>query len=86
MAEYHLGQSPITNTIYAGTLNKAKTMWINKTDVTEEALACVRDHLKQLADEAGKSEFGYEWDTKDGKTVQLLVKIMPKEDDDAEVH
>lgn len=86
MAEYHLGNSPITNTIYAGTLNKAKTMWLNKSDVTEEALACVRDHLFQLANDEGKPEFGYEWDLKDGRRVQLLVKILPKEDSDAEVH
>lgn len=84
MAEYHLGCSPLTNKIYAGTLNKAKTMWQNKSEVTEEALACVRDHLKQLADDEGKPEFGYEWDLKDGRRVQLLVKILLKEDSDAE--
>lgn len=84
MAEYHVGNSPITNTIYAGTLNKAGTMWRNKSDVTEEALACVRDHLFQLANDEGKPEFGYEWDLKDGRCVQLLVKILPKEDSNAE--
>ena len=77
MAEYHIGLSPLTNTIYAGTLNKAQTIWRNKSDVTEESLACVRDHLKRLADDEGKHEFGYEWDMKDGRRVQLLVKILP---------
>lgn len=86
MAEYHLGVSPITNTIYAGTLNKAKTMWLNKSDVTDEAVACVRDHLKRLADDEPDFKFGYEWDLKDGGKVQLLVKILPKEDNDAEIH
>lgn len=84
MAEYHLGVSPLTNTIYAGTLNKSKTMWQNKSDVTEEALVCVRDHLFSLAEQEGKSETGFEWDLKDGRRVQLLVKILPKEDSDAE--
>lgn len=84
MAEYHIGHSPLTNTIYAGTLNKTKTMWRNKSDVTEEALACVRDHLFQLANDDGKPEFGYEWDLKDGRRVQLLVMILPKEGNDAE--
>ena len=84
MPKYHLGNSPITNTIYAGTLNKEGTMWRNKSDVTEEALACVRDHLKRLADDEGKSEFGYMWDLKDGGCVQLLVRILPKEDSDAD--
>jgi hypothetical protein len=83
MAEYHLWCSPLTNTIYAGTLNKAKTMWQNKSDVTEEALVCVRDHLFQLAKDKGKQEGGYEWTLKDGRRVQLLVKIMPKEGSDA---
>lgn len=82
MAEYHIGNSPITNTIYAGTLNKAKTMWQNKSDVTEEALACVRDHLFQHAKDEGKPEFGYEWTLKDGRRVQLIVKVLPKEDGD----
>lgn len=84
MAEYHIGNSPITNTIYAGTLNKAKTMWQRKSDVTEEALVCVRDHLFQIVNDEGKQEGGYEWTLKDGRRVQLLVKILPKEDSDAE--
>lgn len=84
MPEYHLGHSPLTNTIYAGTLIKAGTMWRDKSDVTEEALACVRDHLFRLAEDEGKAEFGYEWNLKDGRRVQLLVKILPGEDSDAE--
>lgn len=86
MAEYHVGCSPITNVIYAGTLTKSKGMWLNKSDVTEEALACVRDHLFRLANDEGKPEFGYEWTLKDERRVQLLVKILPKEDGDAEQH
>ena len=82
MPEYHLGVSPLTNTIYAGTLNKTKTMWQNKSDVTEEALACVRDHLFRHANDEGKPEFGYEWDLKDGRRVQLLVKILANEEND----
>ena len=43
MAEYHVGCG-ITS-IYAGTLNKKGTLWLHKSDVTEEALNCVFDYL-----------------------------------------
>ena len=87
MPKYHVGQSPITNVIYAGTLNREKTMWVNKADVTEEAIASVRDHLVEKAKESGRSEFGYEWKQQDGSTVQLLVKIIPEgEKENAEIH
>ena len=39
MAEYHVGVGIAG--IYAGTLNKKGDMWINKTDVTDEALRSV---------------------------------------------
>lgn len=39
MAEYHVGCGAFG--IYAGTLNKQKTMWQNKSDVTEEARQAV---------------------------------------------
>ena len=48
MAEYHVGCGAFG--IYAGTLNKKKTMWQNKSDVTEEARQAVimyeKDRLK----------------------------------------
>lgn len=43
MAEYHVGCG-ITG-IYAGTLNKTKTMWVNKSDVTDEAIGAVAQFL-----------------------------------------
>ncbi len=45
MAEYHVGCGAFA--IYAGTLNKNKTMWKNKSDVTEEALDSVFTYLYQ---------------------------------------
>jgi len=40
----HLGTSPITPIIYAGNLNKSKTMWAGEgVDVTEQALGSVFD-------------------------------------------
>jgi len=84
MAEYHVGTTWLTNTIYAGTLNKKGDMWVNRSDVTEEALAAVRDRLEQKAKDEEKSFFGYEWTKKDGTVVQLMVKIKPPKEKDNE--
>lgn len=43
MAEYHVGYEAFR--IYAGTLNRNKTMWRNKSDVTEEAQHAVAQYL-----------------------------------------
>lgn len=43
MTEYHIGCG-ITG-IFAGTLNKKGDMWINKSDVTDEAIAAVAQYL-----------------------------------------
>lgn len=41
-----LGVSPITNTIYYGTQDTEKHMWVgNKTDVTDSAIAAVFEWL-----------------------------------------
>ena len=80
MAQYHIGCSPISGTIYAGTLNKNGNMWVNKSDATEEALASVRDHLEQKTNEEHKTTFGYEWTKKDGTVIQLLVKIVEQKE------
>lgn len=45
MAEYHVGCGLCG--IYAGTINKNKTTWINKTDVTDEAVSAVAQWLLQ---------------------------------------
>ena len=43
MANYHVGCG-LTG-IYAGTLKKSGDMWLNKSDVTHEALCAVAQHL-----------------------------------------
>jgi hypothetical protein len=43
MAEYHVGCG-ITG-IFAGTLNKKGDMWINKSDVTDEAIRAVAQYF-----------------------------------------
>lgn len=81
MAEYHVGAGVFG--IYAGTLNKAKTMWQNKTECTDEAINAVRDHMVDellggLQCEKAKRS-GYEWTLKDGRIVKLLVEITEPE-------
>lgn len=79
--EYHVSAG-IFGGIYAGTLMPKKDgkpqMWRNKSDVTDEAICAVRDHMTSecLKEEEGKTEGGYEWDRKDGKKVVLLVKVV----------
>ena len=43
MAEYHVGAGVFG--IYAGTLNKKGNMWLNKSDVTDEAIRSVAEFL-----------------------------------------
>jgi len=43
MAKYHVGCG-ITG-IFAGTINKTGTMWVNKSDVTNEAISAVAQFL-----------------------------------------
>lgn len=73
MAEYHVGCGAFG--IYAGTLKKNGREWLNKTDCTDEALEAVRDYLVQEAEMKNKNTWGYEWGRKDGKFVELIVKI-----------
>lgn len=42
MAEYHVGCG--ITAIFAGTLNKTKDRWINKSDVTDEAFKAVAQY------------------------------------------
>ena len=75
MAVYHVGASPITGEIYAGTLSKDLQSWKNKTLVTDEAICAVRDHLVNAMTIEHKDWYGYEWTRKDGKKVILSAAI-----------
>ena len=59
MKNLALGVSPINGTIYAGKLNKDKTMWVGeKQDVTEDAVRVVFEKMMQ------------ESQRKDGATIE----------------
>lgn len=51
MAEYHVGCGMAG--IYAGTLNKQGTEWLNKSEVTEEARMAVAQYEKERMERKG---------------------------------
>lgn len=77
MDEYHVSAGAFG--IYAGRINKKGDKWLEKSDVTDEALCAVRDYLYDQAISEDKNLWGYEWDRKDGKVVELIVKIRSGE-------
>lgn len=80
MSEYHVGCGAFG--IYAGTLNKNKSMWQNKTECTDEAINAVRDYMVQEllggTDCSNGTSSGYEWTLKDGRIVELRITIKEK--------
>lgn len=72
MAEYHVGTGICA--IYAGTLNKNKTMWRNKSDVTVECLSASADYLI-----SNKKEFHFEWR---GKQYAMRIELMKEGEQD----
>lgn len=77
--EYHVGCGAFG--IYAGTLMPNKNLWRNKSDVTDEALAAVRDYMFNEFIKDGRTEGGFEWKRKDGRTVELIVRVKEQIDD-----
>ena len=64
--------------IYAGTLKANGVEWKDKSDCTDEAIEAVRDYM---VDEclgglhSDKTNGGYSWKLKDGRTVKLMIAI-----------
>lgn len=78
-SEFHVGMGGISGTIYAGTLMRNGTVWKDRSDVTEEAIGAVRDHMIEKAREKNVDSYGFSWKHEDGGSVQLIVRILPKE-------
>lgn len=58
MTNYHVGNGFAG--IYAGTLNKDKSMWIRKSDVTDEAIAAVFTWFTQHMKAEGEFSITYQ--------------------------
>lgn len=73
-----LGVSAITETVYAGRLNKAKTMWLEKKDVTDMFIHCAIQkfggHITEMESEDGKK---YEITVKEVKEFES-EKTIPE--------
>lgn len=77
---YHVQCNPDSGIIHAGTVNKQKTKWVNKTDVTNEVLEAARDHLLFIAAKNELQEgVGYRWERNDGTAIVLKAEIVPIE-------
>lgn len=70
MADYHVGCG-ITG-IFAGTLNKKGDTWVNKSDVTDEAISAVAQFLLEHEE---AMNFNYQ-----GKRYRLAVESQESED------
>lgn len=71
MAEYHVGFGIAG--IYAGTLKQSGNEWRNKSDVTNEAINAVVQHMYFLIPE-GENTFAYGFRMRDGNYVRLKVE------------
>ena len=80
MADYHVGLGVAG--IYAGTLNKAKTLWRNKSDVTDEAIETVAEYIIRAGDlrPGGKESATLTWTRpKEGTRVRLTCTITAED-------
>ena len=77
MSEYHVGCGILG--IYAGRLNKSKTLWLNKSDVTDEAISAVALYLlteeKEMIFKFNNEEY-----------VLRVTKKEGEEKDNVEIH
>jgi hypothetical protein len=77
MAEYHVGCGAFG--IYAGTLNKKKDRWQNKSEVTEEATHAVVQHVKQEMMLDKKSTRTDEFTFIDGSVMRVTYEVLKGE-------
>ena len=76
MAEYHVGCGVFG--IYAGTLNKKKTMWQNKSDVTDECFGSVAQYVKQEMQVDKKQKRTDEFTFRDA-TLRVTYELLEDE-------
>ena len=74
MAEYHVGCGAFG--IYAGTVNKKGDMWLNKSEVTEEATHAVIQYVKQKMLLDKKSTRTDKFTFVDGSMMHVTYEVL----------
>lgn len=72
MASYHVGCGIAG--IYAGTLKKNGEEWLNKTDVTNEAIGAVVQHMYYKIPK-NETALAYAFKMNNGKRVRLILEV-----------
>lgn len=67
--------SPLTDTLRIGRVNKNRDRLLEWEAREDEILCAVRDFLFSKAQKENSNTFGYEWDKKDGKIVELRITV-----------
>lgn len=75
MAQYHVGCGIAG--IYAGTLKKNGEEWLNKSDVTNEAIGAVVQHMYYKIPKS-ETALAYAFKMNDGKYVRLMLEVADK--------
>ena len=64
-----IGASPLTGTIFSGTLETKTSMWVgDKIDVTDDCVAATAEHKRHI-----KKDYCYQ--TTDGKYLVLSAEV-----------
>lgn len=79
MAEYHVGCGAFG--IYAGTVNKKGDMWLNKSEVTEEATYAVIQYVKQKMLLDKKSTRTDKFTFVDGSVMHVTYEVLGQTED-----
>ena len=82
LAEYHVGCGQISGEIFAGTLSKDGSRWLNRSVVTDEAINAVRDRFMEMAGRDMQNTYGLRRTRKDGGKATLMLKIEGGSKDD----
>ena len=75
MAEYHVGCGMAG--IYAGTLKKNGKEWLHNSNVTDEAILSVIQHMYFQLDD-GETSMAYAVKMNDGKYARLKIEVSDK--------
>ena len=67
--------SPLTDTLRIGRVNKNRDRLLEWEVREDEILCAVRDFLFAKAQKENSNTYGYEWDRKDGKIVELRITV-----------